>query len=111
MGALIINMIMSLRTAVMVVLCMSVAIANDTDQVVPEAEQFSDVLPMYQFVQGDADATDEKKIDPMEPKSKMMFEPVDVKMPRLPTGKSLKPKLAHSAPLLLLPSPHTSLTT
>merc|ERR1711959_269731 len=97
MGALIINMIMSLRTAVMVVLCMSVAIANDTDQVVPEAEQFSDVLPMYQFVQGDADATDEKKIDPMEPKSKMMFEPVDVKMPKLPAQAGNRKKFETEA--------------
>jgi len=40
---------------------------------------------MYQeFVQGDADAVDDKKLDPMAKKGKIMFAPVDENMPKLP---------------------------
>merc|ERR1719482_702478 len=89
---------MSLRTAVMVVLCMSAAIASDVDQVVPEVEQFNDVLPMYQeFVQGSADAVDDKKLDPYAGKNKMMFAPVNAKMPKLPAQAGNRKKFETEA--------------
>merc|ERR1711881_144672 len=93
-----ITKMMSLRTAVMVVLCMSAAIASDVDQVVPEVEQFNDVLPMYQeFVQGSADAVDDKKLDPYAGKNKMMFAPVNAKMPKLPAQAGNRKKFETEA--------------
>merc|ERR1719506_912988 len=88
---------MSLRTAVMVVLCMTAAFASDVDKVVPE-EQFNNVQPMYQsLVQSDTDAVDEKKIDPMEDHDHMMFTPHDDAMPKVPAGAGNTEKFTREA--------------
>merc|ERR1719327_2431852 len=88
---------MSLRTAVMVVLCMTAAFASDVDKVVPE-EQFNNVQPMYQsLVQNDHDAVDEKKIDPMEDHDHMMFTPHDEEMPKVPAGAGNTEKFTREA--------------
>merc|ERR1719310_1113906 len=88
---------MSLRTAVMVVLCMTAAFASDVDKVVPE-EQFNNVQPMYQsLVQNDHDAVDEKKIDPMEDHDHMMFTPHNEEMPKVPAGAGNTEKFTREA--------------
>merc|ERR1719502_1170963 len=88
---------MSLRTAVMVVLCMTAAFASDVDKVVPE-EQFNNVQPMYQsLVQNDHDAVDEKKIDPMEDHDHMMFTPHNEEMPKVPAGAGNTEKFTRGA--------------
>merc|ERR1712054_17740 len=91
------KMIMSLRTSVMVVLCMTAAFASDVDKVVPE-EQFNNVQPMYQsLVQNDHDAVDEKKIDPMEDHDHMMFTPHNEEMPKVPAGAGNTEKFTREA--------------
>merc|ERR1719217_1152272 len=88
---------MSLRTAVMVVLCMTAAFASDVDKVVPE-EQFNNVQPMYRsLVQNDHDAVDEKKIDPMEDHDHMMFTPHNEEMPKVPAGAGNTEKFTREA--------------
>merc|ERR1719502_1479160 len=88
---------MSLRTAVMVVLCMTAAFASDVDKVVPE-EQFNNVQPMYQsLVQNDHDAVDEKKIDPMEDHDHMMFTPHNEEIPKVPAGAGNTEKFTREA--------------
>merc|ERR1712054_382599 len=91
------KMIMSLRTSVMVVLCMTAAFASDVDKVVPE-EQFNNVQPMYRsLVQNDHDAVDEKKIDPMEDHDHMMFTPHNEEMPEVPAGAGNTEKFTREA--------------